>query len=270
MLPQLGLKGSRDIEQINDRLQYHPTTYEFYTDTSDFTQDGYKKLFDAVQYVQSQGVENIVIHHPMAYGQFHTELIAPENKFPQLYRFIKTSTEQLVRLSSDLNIQCLVHGSYANETQFFIHQYSSVEDAQKACFNRLDRFKKMGRDHIMFENSISPIFSYGEPSLEDEIIDHHYRLAFDTSHCFIYVHGDNEKLIASLNHLKPSIVHYHLVDSYGPQHDSLPLGTGKIDWSSVLPALNQTATSIYEINLKNNDDCREQLQSHHYLMNLTQ
>ena len=268
MLPQLGLKGSRDRTQINDRLQYHPTTYEFYTDTTDFTTDGYKELYDAVQYVQSQGVSNIVIHHPMQYGQFHTEIIAPENQFPQLYRFIETSTEQLIRLASDLNVQCLIHGSYANETKFFIQQYPTVEDAQQAAFNRLDRFKSMGGNHIMFENSISPIFSFGTPENEDEIVSHHYRVAFDTSHCFIYVHGDNARLLASLRHLQPSIVHYHLVDSLGLHHDSLPLGKGKIDWAAVLPLLNQHATSIYEINLKNNDDCREQLESHHYLTHL--
>lgn len=266
MLPQLGLKGSRDPRQINDRLQYHPTTYEFYTDTTDFTDDGYRELKDAVQYVQSQGVQNIIIHHPMVYGRFHTDLIAPENKFPQLYRFIEESTEMLIRIATDLDIQCLVHGSYAKETPFFIQQYPTVEDAQQAAFQRLDRFKDMGGNHIMFENSISPIFSYGNPTSEAEILSHHYRLVFDTSHCFIYVHGDNQKLQASLRHLHDDIVHYHLVDSMGVHHDSLPLGQGKIDWAATLPLLNQTATSIYEINLKNNDDCREQLASHHYLM----
>ena len=34
------------------------------------------------------------------------------------------------------------------------------------------------------------------------------------------------------------IVHYHLVDSNGEFHDSLPLGKGKIDWQAVVPLLN--------------------------------
>lgn len=270
MLPQLGLKGSRDPAQINDRLQYHPTTYEFFTDQSDFTPEGYRELYDAVQYVQSNNVEHIVIHHPMKYGEFHTEIIAPENHFPKLYRFVENSTEMLVRLATDLHVQCLVHGSYANETARFIAEYPNLPAAQEAAFQRLDHFSDMGGENIMFENSISPIFSYGDPQLEAEILDHNYHLAFDTSHCFIFTHGSNQKLQASLRHLHNQIVHYHLVDSMGEHHDSLPLGKGKIDWSAVLPLLNSKATSIYEINLKNNDDCAEQLQSHHYLMKLVQ
>lgn len=268
MLPQLGLKGSRAPQQINDRLQYSPTTYEFYTDQNDFTHDGYQRLYDAVQFVQSRGVKNIVLHHPMTFGELHTDLVAPESRFPELYRFIETSTEQLIRLTTDLDVQCLVHGAYAKETQLFIQEYSSLEAAQQVVFQRLDRFKDMGGNHIMFENSISPIFSYGNPTMEDEILSHQYRLAFDTSHCFIYCHGDNQQLQASLSHLRESVVHYHLVDSMGETHDSLPLGKGKIDWRGVLPLLNQNATSIYEINLKNNDDCQEQLESHRYLISL--
>ncbi len=47
-LPQLGLKGSSQQNQINDRLQYNPTTYEFYTDAHDFTDGGYHRLYDAI------------------------------------------------------------------------------------------------------------------------------------------------------------------------------------------------------------------------------
>lgn len=270
MLPQLGLKGSSDRTQIDDRLQYHPTTYEFYTDEHDFTSAGYQHLVAAAQYVQSKGVNHIVMHHPMVFRQYHTELIAPEKEFPELYRFVEESTEKLIRLAQDQDVQCLVHGSYAKETFKFIRLYPNVEAAQQAAFQRMDHFQQMGGDHIMFENSISPIFCYGNPADEDEIRSHHYRLAFDTSHCFIATHGSNAQLQASLRHLQDQVVHYHLVDSMGQQHDSLPIGAGQIDWSAVLPLLNPNATSIYEINLKNNNDCQEQLDSHHYLMKLAQ
>lgn len=270
MLPQLGLKGSTDRQQIDDRLQYHPTTYEFYTDEHDFTKQGYQHLVETVQYVQSRGVNNIVLHHPMNFQIHHTELIAPEKEFPQLYRFVEESTQMLIQIATDLDVQCLVHGSYAHETTNFIQLYPSLRAAQDAAFKRMDRFKQMGGDHIMFENSISPIFCYGDPQAEDEIIAHHYRLAFDTSHCFIASHGSNDKLLASLKHLQSQVVHYHLVDSVGQHHDSLPLGQGKIDWQRILPLLNQHATSIYEIALKNNNDCQEQLDSHLYLMHIAQ
>ena len=93
-------------------------------------------------------------------------------------------------------------------------------------------------------------------------------MAFDTSHCFIYLHGANDALCASLAKLKDQVVHYHLVDSMGQSHDSLPLGTGKIDWSRVWPLLNPRATNIYEINLAEQTDCQEQLASHRYLTGL--
>lgn len=268
MIPLLGLKGSSDRTQIDDRLQYHPQVYEFFTSTADFTDQGYQHLADAIAYVKSKGVAHIVLHHPMQFQQWHTELVAPESQFPDLYRFVEESTMKLIRLAKDYDVQCLVHGSYAKETQDFINCYTSLSAAQKAAYARMNRFQEAGGKHIMFENSISPVFSYGDPEVEDEILSHHYRLAFDTSHCFIYLHGDNQGLQASLKHLRPAVAHYHLVDSMGQHHDSLPLGTGKIDWQAVLPLLNPQATSIYEINLADNNNCAEQMASHHYLQKL--
>lgn len=269
--PLLGLKGSSNRQQIDDRLQFHPDVYEFYTDANDFTPEGYRHLDEAVQYVQSKGITNIVIHHPMVFKQWHSEVVAPEKDFPELYRFIETSTEQLINLAKKRNIQVLVHGGYAGkEVQQMVDLYPNVEAARQAVYSRLDRFAKAGGNHIMFENSIAPVFAYGHPAQEDEILAHNYRLAFDTSHCFIEMHGDNKALQASLKHLRDHVVHYHLVDSMGQTHDSLQLGKGKIDWAPVLKLLNPKATSIYEINLKDQSNCREQVASHRYLTKIAQ
>lgn len=267
--PQLGLKGSSDRVQIDDRLKHQPTVYEFFTAASDFTTDGYRHLHDAIQYVQSMGIKHIVLHHPMNFKNYHSDVVAPEKYYPDLYRFIEETTDQLIRLGDDLDVQVLVHGGYSGpEVEHMVDLYPSVEDARQAVYDRLDRFARAGRDHIMFENSIAPVFAYGHPAEEDEILDHHYRLAFDTSHCFIELHGDNQGLQASLRHLAPAVVHYHLVDSLGQTHDSLTLGTGGIDWAEVLPLLNPRATSIYEINLHDQTNCKEQLVSHEYLTKL--
>lgn len=264
--PLLGLKGSSDLQQIDDRLQYHPDVYEFYTNADDFTPDGYRHLDEAVQYVQAKGIHRIVIHHPMVYKQWHSEVVAPEKEFPELYRFIETSTEQLITLAKKRNIQILVHGGYSgSEVQEMVNLYPNVESARQAVYKRLDRFAKAGGQQIMFENSIAPVFAYGHREQENEILSHNYRLAFDTSHCFIEMHGDNQALQASLKHLRDHVVHYHLVDSMGQTHDSLQLGQGKIDWGPVLKLLNPNASSIYEINLRNQWDCREQVDSHRYL-----
>ncbi|WP_288658538.1 TIM barrel protein [Limosilactobacillus sp.] len=267
--PILGLKGSSTRVQIDDRLQHHPSVYEFFTAASDFTPDGYRHLYDAIQYVQSQGIHRIILHHPMKFGNHHSDVVAPERYYPDLYRFIETTTEQLIRLGHDLNVRVLVHGGYSGpEVEHMVNLYPSVEDARQAVYHRLDRFADEGGDQIMFENSIAPVFAYGHPDQEDEILAHHYRLAFDTSHCFIELHGDNTGLQRSLRHLAPAVVHYHLVDSMGQTHDSLQLGKGKIDWAPVLPLLNPAATSIYEINLHDQTNCKEQLASHEYLLDI--
>ena len=264
--PQLGLKGNSSREQIDDRLRYQPQVYEFFTAANDFTPAGYQHLREAIQYVQSRGVRHIVLHHPMSFGEYHADVVAPEKEYPELYRFIEKTTTQLLCLADDLDVQVLVHGGYAGPTvEHMVALYPSVQAARDAVYQRLDRFARAGGDHIMFENSIAPVFAYGDPAQEDEILAHHYRLAFDTSHCFIELHGDNQGLQASLSHLAPDVVHYHLVDSLGQTHDSLTLGTGKINWAGVLPRMNTQASSIYEINLHDQGNCQEQLASHAYL-----
>lgn len=269
--PVLGLKGSSSKVQIDDRLQHNPDVYEFFTAYNDFTTEGYAKLYDAVQYVQDAGIQRIVLHHPMKFGNFHSEVVAPEKYYPELYRFIEESTAKLIRLADDLNVQVLIHGGYSGpEVCHMVDLYPNVQAAREAVYKRLDRFAQDGGSHIMFENSIAPVFAYGDPQQEDEILDHNYRLAFDTSHCFIYLHGDNEGLQRSLAHLQSNVVHYHLVDSMGETHDSLTLGTGKINWAAVLPLLNSQASSIYEINLHDQTKCTEQLASHRYLASIYQ
>ncbi|MDE6948502.1 MAG: sugar phosphate isomerase/epimerase, partial [Limosilactobacillus sp.] len=127
-LPQLGLKGSSQLDQINDRLQYNPIAYEFYTDANDFTDEGYQRLYDAIQYVKDAGIKNIILHHPMKFQDHHSEVVAPEKQYPDLYRFIEFTTEKLLYLADDLDVQVLVHGGYAGpESRYFVSLYPSVE-----------------------------------------------------------------------------------------------------------------------------------------------
>ncbi|WP_290034033.1 TIM barrel protein [Ligilactobacillus cholophilus] len=271
MQVMLGLKGSADKSQYMDRLQYHPDVFEFFTQESDFTKDGLKNLRNAIGFIQDNAIKKIILHHPMRFHHdIFTELIAPEKNCPELYSFIEQSTIDLLQIAFDLNVQVLVHGAYLRQTPKYIAMYPSFEDAREAAFTRMDHFSELGKNHIMFENTISPIFSFGNPKDENEILSHNYRLAFDTSHCFIAEHGSNEMLIASMKHLMDATVHYHLVDSMGIKHDSLILGEGKIDWKRVLPLLDQNskATCIYEINLADPTNANEQIKSHNYLVNL--
>lgn len=263
--PLLGLKGSADPVQIQDRLQHHPQVFEFFTAESDINPEGLKRLAAGIEQVKAAGIKHIVIHHPMKFKGRNTDVVAPEKEYPELYAFIEDSTEKLLKIATDYDVQLLVHGGYMGFVPEYLPLYPSLEAARQAVYHRLDRFAQAGGNHIMFENSIAAVFSYGDPHQEDEILSHHYRLAFDTSHCFIFSHGSNQALQASLKHLGPSVVHYHLVDSMGKTHDSLQLGKGKIDWAKVLPLLNPKATSIYEINLHDQKICTEQVASHQYL-----
>lgn len=263
----LGLKASSDLTQIQNRLQYKPDVFEFFTSEQDFSKEGLKRLTNAIEVVK-QTTSKIVLHHPMRFKGDFTELVAPKKQYPELYNFIEKSSIELLQLAFDYDLQVLIHGSYSRQTQSFIDLYPSFKHAREVVFNRILHFKELGDDHVMFENSISNLFYYGDFAEETDILALDCRLAFDTSHCFIKCHGDNDKLLAALVHLKEKVVHYHLVDSLGVTHDSLTLGQGNIDWAAVLPLLNPQATSIYEINLADQNNAKEQLQSHRYLTSL--
>lgn len=82
MFPQLGLKASSDPAQIEDRLKYHPQTFEFFTDVHNFTPAGLAELKAGIRSVQGAGIDQIVIHQPMKFGDIHSELAAPQTAFP--------------------------------------------------------------------------------------------------------------------------------------------------------------------------------------------
>lgn len=268
--PQLGLKAASDPAQVMDRLRHRPQVFEFFTTGADFTASGLNHLRKMIGLVQEQGVKQIVLHQPMTFEGHHAELITPQDRFPALYDFVHRTAVTMIQLAKETGTLALVHGSYDNRYGFdeMLAAYPDVASAQAAAFEVMDRLQELGGDHVVFENSISPVFYYGNPELEDQILARGYRLACDTSHTFIANHASNEVLIASLNHLRPAIAHYHLVDSMGQTHDSLQLGKGKIDWHPVLPTLNPAASAIYEINLADQGVCTEQLASHDYLQEI--
>ncbi|MHC9533089.1 TIM barrel protein [Dellaglioa sp. L3N] len=267
MTTPLGLKAGTEPIQLHDRLQHKPDIFEFYLNEFDVSGDGLKRLSDEIDEVKDT-TNKIVMHHPMKFGEQAVELAVSETADPKLYRFVRESTETLIQLAKDKSIQTLIHGSYSKQTPMIIAEYPNFEAAQATLLKRMDYYQQYGQEHVMFENSISDLFYYGSEESDYLILQKGYRLAFDTSHTFIKQSGSNASLQASLKRLMPNIVHYHLVDSMGEFHDSLPLGKGKIDWKQAYTLLNPNATSIYEIDLANQNDCREMLESHDYLQNL--
>ncbi|MFC6253308.1 sugar phosphate isomerase/epimerase family protein [Secundilactobacillus hailunensis] len=267
MMPNLGLKASTSLEQTNERLQYHPSVFEFYTDEHDMTKNGLVHLAEMVKYVQSAGVRKIVIHHPMGFDHHHNEVAVSALKDPDGYKFMMGSADALIELAIKLNVQVLIHGGYSDQDAV-VNAFGDLKTGRKVIFDRLDYFQQLGGNHVMFENSISPAFDYGDDEIEEAVIAHHYRLCYDISHGFIVLHGDNDKLVQSIKRLAPQTVHYHFVDSMGEHHDSLQLGKGKIDWQRVMKVVNPKATNIYEIDLADQNDSREMRASHDYLTKL--
>lgn len=265
MLPYLGLKASTNLAQIDERLRYHPQVFEFFTTADDVTTRGLQHLHDMIDYVKAAGVDKIVMHHPMKFEGQHNEVAVDRNSNPDGYHFLMTSSEDLIKLAIQTNTQVLIHGAYNSPVSEILKKNASLQSARQVVFDRLDQFKALGGDHVMFENSISPLFDFGDPAIEDLVIEHDYRLCYDTSHGFIVLHGDNRQLRASMAHLRNQIVHYHFVGSMGQFHDSLELGKGAIDWRELQSVVNPNATNIFEINLKDQMDSREMRASYRYL-----
>lgn len=268
---QLGLKASTDERQIDNRLMHHPDVFEFHLTDDDFTPAGWAHFQQMVAKVQAV-VPKVVFHHPMKWHGIRCELCVNKLAFPQLYDFVMASSSQLIAYAQQVHAVALIHGGYALHPgeHDFASDWPDLATAQKVVLGRMVDFAAMAPDNVVFENSLLPIFAYGDPAFEERLLQLQLPLAYDVSHAFIYVHGDNNKLIASMRHLRPFVRHYHLVDSLGQHHDSLVLGQGAINWKRVLHAMNSNASLIYEINLADQLDCSEMLASHWYLEGLAQ
>lgn len=264
--PYLGLKASTDPDQIAERLRCRPQVFEFFTTPADVTPAGLAHLRAMIAWVQ-QTTRRIVIHHPMSWHGGHVEIASAD---AALQAFVEASTTALLQVARDTDTQLLLHGSYNEPAARIQAEFGSVAAGRAAVLAQLDHWRDAGGDRIMFENSIAPTFPYTDPAFNAVLLAHHYRLAYDTSHTFIAAHGSNDVLAASLRQLAPAVVHYHLVDSQGLRHDSLPLGQGKIDWARVWPLLNPQATNIYEITLDDQLDSTAQRESHAYLERIKQ
>lgn len=266
---QLGLKAAAEPTQLLDRLKYRPTVFEFFTAEADFTPTGLHRLRTAVQFVQEAVTPTIVIHHPMKFQGQHLDQLLDPHREAAAYSFLHRSTADLLELAQRFNVRVLIHGGYGGaESQRLIDEYPSLADAQETVFTRLDHLIRQGGGHVMIENGLTPTFLYGDPALDARIIQHHWPLVCDLSHVFIGLNGDMDATVATLRRLAPQIRHYHLVDSLGQRHDSLPLGEGLIDWQRVLPLLNPAASMIYEVPDETDATCANMLHSYHYLRDL--
>jgi sugar phosphate isomerase/epimerase len=250
------LKSSLNGEHIQDRLKYNPEIIEFHLNEQDLYNP--HEIIDNIKLLKSKGI-TVYLHHPMRYqGQF-LDIISSNQKMRDHYDW---SCEILASICRQEEIKCVVHCHYASsESTDFQNTVKRIEVRK-----RIESILSICEKSFLWEDTIRGIFSSENPYLLSEIIEPlNLPLNIDISHSFIGLKGDNKRLQEHLEKLHNFAKYFHLVDSMGMVHDSLPLGKGKIDWQMVIPYV-QEKDFIFEIDLKssNHSDCTPMIESAKY------
>ncbi|WP_458120764.1 sugar phosphate isomerase/epimerase family protein [Paenibacillus sp. Z6-24] len=252
------LKSSLDRESLDDRLQYNPEIIELFLSTEDLQQSDHIRA--RIRELRERGIR-VYLHHPTRYNGQFLDILSPD---PDRYRYYQESTELLVKICHEEGTKCVIHANYIRSE----HGEISLERTllMKA---EIEKILTYGRDVLLWEDSTDGLFCYANPYLIDEvIIPLELPVNVDVSHTFISFHGDNERLREVLERTAPYAQYYHLVDSMGEYHDSLPLGQGLIDWRMV-KRLVSGKDYIFEINLNGGHiDCTPMVESARYFDSL--
>lgn len=156
------------------------------------------------------------------------------------------------------NIRCVVHAHYVDT---YSSSRTDLENTLKMKHRILEILDFCG-DCFLWEDTIGGLFSYANPHLLPHLVKPlNLPLNVDISHAFISFGGDNDRLEETLRLTRPYARYYHVVDSCGEHHDSLPLGKGKIDWRRVIPYV-EDRPFIFEITLPgDHTDCTLMIES---------
>ncbi|WP_017813390.1 TIM barrel protein [Paenibacillus shenyangensis] len=248
------LKSSLDRESLDDRLQYEPEIIEFFLSVDDLEQSDL--IRSRIRELRERGIR-VYLHHPTRYNGKFLDILSPD---PDRYRYYQESTERLVAICQEEGAKCVIHANYVkSENPEITRERTLLMKAE------IEKILVYGRDVLLWEDSTDGLFCYANPYLIDEvIIPLQLPVNVDVSHTFISFRGDNERLRDVLERTAPYAQYYHLVDSMGEYHDSLPLGQGKIDWQMVKKLVNGK-DYIFEINLNGGHiDCTPMVESARY------
>ncbi|WPP41260.1 TIM barrel protein [Paenibacillus hunanensis] len=253
------LKSSLDRASLDNRLQYDPEIIELYLRTDDLQQESL--IRERIRELKQRGIR-VYLHHPSRYDGRYLDIMSTE---PGMYRFYRESTQQLVRICQEEGSQCVIHANYLHSDNDEISRERTI-----ALRHEIDEFLSYGRDFLLWEDSTEGLFCYANPYLIDEVIvPLKLPVNVDVSHTFISFRGDNDRLREVLERTAPYAIYYHLVDSMGQFHDSLPLGQGLIDWKMVKSYV-QGKEYIFEINLEGGHiDCTPMVESARFFDNLS-
>lgn len=253
------LKGNFKDKTIADRLQYNPEILEFYTADTDLEQPDY--MMEQIRMLKQRGIK-VYLHHPVKHRGNFLDIMSRD---PGMAAYYMKSCRQLADLCEAMDIHCVVHAHY-QDTE------SSLEVSKESTRRMRDsiaRVREFAGDRFLWEDSIEGIFSYANPYLLEELIAPlNLPLTVDVSHTFISFRGDNASLERVLADTRPYARYYHVVDSMGLSHDSLPLGEGKINWRMVKPYVADR-DFIFEIGLKgDHSDCTPMVESAAYFCSI--
>ncbi|OWA37238.1 hypothetical protein B9G55_03985 [Saccharibacillus sp. O16] len=253
------LKGGIDERSFANRLSYDPEIVELYLTEQDMLQT--ELIRERVRELGQRGIK-AYMHHPSKYRGSYLDILSED---PQMHRFYRESTAELLRICQEEEAKCVIHAHYVGMGQPPEHRESTVR--LKEAIQSIPGYDS---GLLLWEDSTEGLFCYHNPYLIDElIVPLNLPLNVDVSHTFIGFRGDNDKLCEVLERTAPYARYYHLVDSMGLRHDSLPLGEGLIDWARVKPYVDGK-DFIFEINLTGDHvDCTPMVDSALYFAEIT-
>lgn len=237
---------------VDDRLRYGPEIVEFYLSEHDLRRE--PLIRERIRELKNKGIR-VYLHHPPKHGNRYLDILSSDS---DMRAFYSRSSEQLARICHEEDARCVIHAHYA-ETE-------SSQDMSAEALRRMKReiasVAAFAGDRFVWEDTIEGLFSHANPRLLEElIVPLKLPLTVDVSHTFISFRGDNGKLKETLERTYPYARYYHLVDSMGLEHDSLPLGRGRIDWAMVKPYVRDR-DFIFEIDLGGDHaDCTLMIES---------
>ena len=254
------LKTALHPQQIQDRMKYNPEIVEFHLTEEDLAAP--EQLIKYIQEFKSKGTR-VYLHHPSKYKGKYLDIISQSQEMRDYY---DGSCKVLADICKQEQIKCIVHCHYAKSE---CSDYENQEK-RKETRKRLEEILRICDHSFLWEDTIQGIFSAENPYLLSEIVKPlQLPLNIDISHSFIALKGDNDQLQQHLESYHSFANYYHLVDSKGIYHDSLPLGSGKINWKMVKSYVKDT-DFIFEIYLKESNfmDCSPMIESAKYFNSL--
>ncbi|TYR78925.1 sugar phosphate isomerase/epimerase [Priestia megaterium] len=250
------LKTGLNKDHIQNRLNYNPEIIELHLIEADLYHP--ERIIQAIRLLKAKGVR-VYLHHPMMYKGQYLDIISSNEKMREHYDW---SCELLASICKQEQIKCVVHCHYNSSEST---DYKD-KDKRKETRKRIETILQISSECFLWEDTIEGIFSAENPFLFSEIVQPlNLSLNIDISHSFIALKGDNQKLQKHLEKFHSFADYFHLVDSTGTFHDSLPLGEGNINWHMVKPYVKDT-DFIFEIDLRasKHSDCTPMIKSAAY------